>query len=132
MADILNLLGRINENGGLLVPNEVIRDFCRKHPGARVLLKMTALSKDQSAAQRGYYWGYIIPECRKALAEKGTLYKDSATDEFLRTECPLCWRDGDCLSVADFDAEDMAAYIEWIKQYAAENLNVFIDDPYTI
>ena len=132
VAETINLLGRINEEGGLLVPNEVLRDFCRKHPKSRVLLKITALSKDQTAAQRGYYWGYIIPECRKALAEKGTLFTDAQADELLRSQCPICWNEGELQTVADFDAEDMASFIEWVKQFAAENLSVFIDDPYNL
>lgn len=129
MASVLNVSGRINDKGGMLLPMELIRDFCRGNAGARIIVKITALAKDVTARQRGYYWGYVVPELRKGFAEKGTLMTDAETDDYIRSLCPICWREGENLTVAQLDCEEMTQFLDWLKQYAAENLSVFVEDP---
>jgi hypothetical protein len=107
---------------------ELLRDFCRRFPGRRVLVRLIALSKEQTAAQRGYYYGYILPEINAARAEQGTVETEAETDAFLRGECPLCWRDGECQTVVELDSEDMSKFIDWLKWYAAENFQVYVED----
>lgn len=129
MDSVLNLSGIINQQGGLLLPMEQVNDFCRKYPGSRVLLRIEAIGAATSAAQRRYYFGYVVPEIRAALAEQGTILSDEETDEFLRGECALCYREGELMTVGQMPGKTFGYFLEWLKQYAAENLYVFIDDP---
>jgi len=127
MGAILNVSGLITEKG-LSLPMEIVRDFCRKNAGRRAVVRIECFDRKTSAAQRGYYYGYIVPEVRAGLAELGTLLTDEQVDGFLRTECPLCWKGGAPVSVAEMDFQQMGEFIDWIKVYAAENLSVFIED----
>lgn len=127
MAETLNLSGRISDKG-LHLPMEVLRDFCRRFTGRRAVVRIIALSREVTAAQRGYYYGYILPEINAARAKQGTIESELETDAFLRGECPICWRDGECRKPLEMDAEDMSNFIDWLQQYAAENFQVYIED----
>lgn len=127
MDRTLNISGIVTEKG-LSLPMEVVREFCRHNVGRRVVVKIEIFDRGTTAAQRGYYFGYIVPEVRAGLAELGTLLTDEQVDGFLRTECPICHKDGDVLGFGDLPLWKAGQFIDWIKMYAAENLGVFIED----
>ena len=133
MASSISETGRVGSDGKLHLPMERLSQFFRQHKGERILLKVEVLTKGTSEAMRGYYWNYIIPTIRKALYETGERMSEMATEKFLR-ELPdsVCWKDGECRQFGDMPKSDQIEFIEFLRQYASENLYVFIEDPKTL
>lgn len=133
MASSITETGRVSAEGKLHLPMERLSQFFARHKGEKVLIKIDILTKGTSEAMRGYYWNYIIPTIRKAFYDTGNRMSISETDEFLR-ELPksVCWKDDECRSFRDLTKDEQIEFIEFLRQYAAENLYVFIEDPKTL
>lgn len=124
-SSLLTEAGRIDTGGKLLIPMERIEEFCREHPGERVLFRLEALGKVPSRALRGYYFGYILPCIRQGYARLGELYTKDQLHRLLWDSYPGERPDG----MHEATQAQVSEYIEWLKQFAAENLGVYIDDP---
>lgn len=136
--DKISECGRISDTGQLLLPMERLAQEFVKHKGQRVVLKIEFATPGSSAAQLSYYYNYVVPTIVLALYEQGTRKSEKAVDKWLLEQYP-----GDKSDYAmgiDFEVEEgrqmthpqMSDYLEWLKQFAAENLSVYIDDPRTI
>lgn len=127
--------GMIDERGNLLLPMDRVNAFLRANAGTRAIVTFRAVHPGTTAAQRAYYFSYVIPTIRRALLATGERKTERETDEWLRRECASVFdasETGDPRSVRDLSAEEMADYLEWLKQFAAENLSVYIEDPKAI
>ena len=96
----------------------------------RAIVKIEALERHSSSAMFGYYFGYILPTLRQAYYEIG----ERVTERELNT---LLWCAFPGFHNPDQDIREapisqVADFIEWLKQFAAENLNCYIEDPMTI
>lgn len=133
MQNEIKTLVTVTDKGRLLAPMDLLNCFCGEHKGERLLLSLSVLGNNVSEAQRGYYYGYIVPEIRAGFLELGTCYTPGQVDELLRRECPLMYGDsGEPLGLSDLKGDGMTKFLDWCKQYAAENLCIFIDDPNTL
>lgn len=120
--------GRIQENGSLKVPPERLREFFAQHKGAKVLVRIEAIGESMTSAQWGYYYGYIVPTIRQALYSLGERKTDAEVDEWLVAHYPFT----DQAKASDIKKEMLTDFLEWLKEFAAENLGVFIEDPKTL
>lgn len=111
--------GRIDVNGNLLLPMDRLHEEFRKRKGMRVVATFEFAQPHTTESQRGYYRGYVLPTIQAALRKQGTLLSIAEVDASLREWCPF--------EVAG--KEDMSDFLEWLKQYAAENIHVYIEDP---
>lgn len=112
--------GRVSQDGGVKLPMDRVRQELRKSAGKRVLVTFVVM-EEPSEAMLGYYYGYILPTVRKALYELGEIYTDDETSDFLSSAYGSDeWK---------HDKDEMRKYIEFLQQYAAENLDVYIHDP---
>lgn len=112
--------GRVSQDGGVKLPMDRVRQELRKSAGKRVLVTFVVM-EEPSEAMLAYYWGYILPTCRKALYELGEIYTDEETSDFLSSAFGSDeWK---------HDKDEMRKYIAFLQQYAAENLDVYIHDP---
>lgn len=131
------IVGKITPTGELNAPWQVLEDFCSMHKGRGVILRAEILSKEPSEKTKAYYFGYIVPEVQEAVAQVyGERFTKSQTDEWLRKQCPLFieetrengkWR----ARIKEFEELDPAEAneaIEWVFQFAGENLNLILDD----
>lgn len=121
--------GVIGTDGKLRLPMDRVNAFCAANKGRRVVVRFEAAAPGSSAALLGYYYGYVVPTARDAFKELGILKTEDQTDRFLVFEYP-----GDITkeTAREFDQREMLDFLEWLKQYAAENLYVYIEDPKTI
>lgn len=127
--------GVIGTDGKLRLPMDRINAFCSANKGRRVVVRFEAAAPGSSAALLGYYYNYVVPSIVSALREQGTRKSDDATDRFLIEQYPgdFGLEPGVYVSVArQLDQRQMLDFLEWLKQYAAENLYVYIEDPKTI
>lgn len=101
--------------------------------GKRVIVRFEAAEHGSTEAQLAYYFNYIVPTIQKALYETGEPKTERQTDEWLRSQCAVCtsgW--GDLMDARQMSKTDFSIYLDWLKQFAAENLDVYIEDPKTL
>lgn len=131
--DKISESGVITVNGQLRMPMDRLNAFFQKHKGERVVVKFEAAVPGSSAAQLAYYYNYIIPTVQMALYETGERKTEKQVDLWLRQKCGSCYNDyGGLLEARQMSKNDFADFFEWLKQFAAENLYVYIEDPKTI
>lgn len=123
--------GLIGTDGRLRLPMDRINQFMATKKGMRVIATFEVSAPDSTKAQQSYFYRYILPTIQQALKETGERYSEKQTEFYLFTYCPEEFRmlDGTLIaSGRDLSKTQMSEFIDWIKQYAAENLNVYIED----
>lgn len=133
--DKISESGIIGPDGRFRLPMDRLNQFFADHKGKRVIVQFQAVEPKSSAAQQAYYYNYIVPTIQQALKEKGIRKREDATDRFLISQYPEELTAGPGMYIScgrQLSQAQMYDFIEWLKQYAAENLSVYIDDPRTI
>lgn len=113
----------------MLIPMDRVNEFCQQNKGNRIVVRFEAAQPGTSEAQLAYYFNYILPTIRAAMWETGERMTEKQTDLFLRQQCGSCYNDyGGLLEARQMKRGDFSDFIDWLKQYAAENLSVYIED----
>lgn len=131
-----HLWGRISPSGELMLNQGTLGDFLRIHSGKNCIVRIDIIYPAVSDKQKKYYWDYVCKEVRNALAKLGETLTIADTDAYLRANYPFCW-DEDYTSkprkrLRTFDELNTAEcndFFEHIYQFAAENLDLTLDDP---
>lgn len=129
--------GVIGADGKLRLPMDRLNAFFAAHKGQRVIVRFEAAAPGSTELQLAYYYNYVVPTIQHAFYEQGTRMTETGVDRWLIRNYPNI---GDLYNP---DAEpkvigrqltktEMADFLEWLKQYAAENLFVYIEDPKTL
>ena len=133
MPNAISEAGQIRTDGKLLLPMDRINEFCKANKGKRVVIRLEAAEPGSTEAQLAYYFNYIVPSVQSALIEVGERKTERQVDQWLREQCAVCWSGwGDLLDARQMSKTDFSAFLEWLKQFAAENLFVYIEDPKTL
>lgn len=115
--------GIIDKSGKLMMPKDRLHDFCQRNKGRRVVITFESVEPGTSAAMLAYLYSYILPTVRDAFEALGVRYTPQSLEEFLTEEyCGTPCRAG------DMSQGWVSGFIDWLKQYAAENLYVYIED----
>ena len=125
--------GIIGTDGKLRMPMDRLNAFFAANKGQRVVVQFEAAEPGTSEAQLAYYYNYIVPAIQTALLDVGERKTERQTDIWLREQCVHCtsgW--GDLMEAREMNQSDFSLFLEWLKQFAAENLFVYIEDPKTI
>lgn len=132
-AEKISESGIVGTDGRLRMPMDRLNAFFAEHKGERVVVRFEAAAPGSTAAQLAYYFNYIIPTIQTALWETGERKTERQTDVWLREQCAVCtsgW--GDLMEAGQMSKTDFSEFLEWLKQFAAENLSVYIEEPRTI
>jgi hypothetical protein len=121
--------GIIGMDGQLRIPMDRLKMFFSDHKGLRVIMRIEAVEPGSSEALLGYYNNYIVPTIRAAMWETGERMSDEKTESWLREQCPFV---GFTEEPRTMSQKRLLDYIEWLKQFAAEHLQVYIEEPRTI
>ena len=125
--------GLIGTDGRLRMPMDRLNEWFAQHKGERVVIRFEAAAPGSSELQLAYYFNYIVPTIQTALLETGERKTERQVDLWLRNQCWSCY---DCvgglLEAREMSKPDFSEFLEWLKQFAAENLYVYIEDPRTI
>lgn len=148
MASKITETGVLSFGGALRMPMDRINEFFSQHKGQRVIATFEAVPKGTTAAMVAYYRAYVLPTVQAALWELGERKSEKAVDEWLRQQCPSIFetfippteeqaKQGylgctETKGIQDLSVSEMSDFLDWLKQYAAENLYVYIEDPRTI
>ena len=133
-TDKISESGIITDNGQLRLPMDRLNAFFASNKGKRVVVRFEAATPGSTALQQAYYYNYVIPCVVEALREQGTRKSEDATDRWLISQYPGGFRyDGAEQHVArQLTTTQMSDFLDWLKQFAAENLYVYIEDPKTL
>lgn len=123
--DKISESGVITVNGQLRMPMDRLNAFFRRHKGERVVVQFEAAVPGSSAAQLAYYYNYILPTIQTALRETGERKSEDQIDRWLLGIYP---QDTGAALSCQLSQTQMSDYLDWLKQYAAENLYVYIED----
>lgn len=125
--------GIITDNGQLRLPMDRLNAFLAANKGKRVVVRFEAAEPGSTELQLAYYFNYIVPTIQTALWETGDRRTEKQVDLWLRQQCASCYNDyGGLLEARQISKPDFSDFIEWLKQFAAENLYVYIEDPRTL
>lgn len=137
-----SLTGTINNKGRLLMYMDEINSFFALHKGCRVIANFHIASKGSSAALKGYYFNCVVPSFKSAFWENGERLTDEQTEKRLREMSPIMYEQNADLdtgkyntrikSVAELSNAELVEHIETLKQIAAEDFSIYIEDPKTI
>ena len=135
--DILSESGIITDNGQLRLPMDRLNAFFAANKGKRVVVRFEADTPGSTALQQAYYYNYVVPTIKAALYEKGERFTESGVDRWIINNYPLSkdlfTEDGNPKVVGkQLTISEMFDLLEWLKQFAAENLYVYIEDPRTL
>ena len=138
----ISATGVVNNNGGLSLYMGEVNEFLKLHKGERVTVRFFVSPRSSSEALKGYYFNYVVPTVRRALYETGERLTEQQTEKFLREQSPvMCEQKADIETgkyathikeIAECGNAELIEHIEFIKQFAAEELNTFIENPKTI
>lgn len=132
-TDKISESGIITDNGQLRLPMDRLNAFFAANKGKRVVVRFEAAEPGSSELQLAYYFNYIVPTIQTALWENGDRRTEKQVDLWLRQQCASCYNDyGGLLEARQISKPDFSDFIEWLKQFAAENLYVYIEDPRTL
>lgn len=125
--------GLIGNDGRLRMPMDRVNAFFEAHKGERVVVRFEAATPGSSELQLAYYFNYVVPTVQTALWETGERLTEKQVDLWLRQRCGSCYNDyGGLLEARQMSKTDFSEFLEWLKQFAAENLYVYIEDPKTL
>lgn len=124
--------GMVGVDGKMRLPMDRLRQFFSEHKGERLIVHFEAVQPGTSASQYAYYFRYVLPTIRMAFYETGERLTDEDVDEMMRTQSTVCWKQGHCRTVRELNQTEMSEFLDWLKQYAAENLYVYIEDQKTL
>lgn len=131
--------GAINNKGQLQIYMGELNAFFGQWKGARVVARFTVIGSGSSEALRGYYYNYVVPTMRRAMWDAGERLTEQDTERRLRTMSPIMavehvdFETGkysiEVREIAELSNSELIEHIETIRQLAAEEFSVFIDDP---
>jgi len=128
--------GIIGIDGKFRLPMDRLNAYFAENKGKRVMVRFETAEPGTSAALLGYYYNYVVPTIRTALYETGERLTEDQTDAFLLSNYPgdtdRADNNGGALYGRQLNQRQMLDFLDWLKQYAAENLYVYIEDPKSI
>lgn len=116
--------------------------FLAEHKGERIVARFFVSPVGSSDALKGYYFNYVVPMVRDGLKNTGDRKTEMQTELYLRQISMVCWEENINIDTGEYNERlreirelsnsELLEHIEIIRQFAAESLSVFIDDPKTI
>ena len=137
-ADKISESGLIGKDGKLRLPMDRLNAWFASHPGERITVRFEAAPQHSTAAQTAYFYNYIVPTVANAFYEQGTRMSEKNVDKWLVSQYPGDKTEqvlgiGEPITEArEFDKNQMSDFIDWIKQFAAEELSVYVEDSKTL
>lgn len=131
--------GTITSNGNLSMYMGELNSFFKMWKGYRVIARFIVASPGSSEALKGYYFNYIVPTMRAGYSDMGERYTEEQTEMKLREMSPIMYNQvadintgkysTEIRNISDLSNPELIEHIDTIKQIAAENFGIFIEDP---
>lgn len=131
--------GNIGNDGKLRMYFGELNQFFAMHKGSRIIARFTVASPGSSEALKGYYFNYVVPTFRTGIWEAGERLTDEQTERRLRELSPVMYEQIPNIETGEYETRlrkiselsnaELIEHIEHLKQIAAEEYSIFIDDP---
>lgn len=138
----ISATGIVNQHGQLAMFMGEVNAFFNQHRGERIVARFSVAPVGSSEALKGYYFHYVVPTIRKGLWETGERKTEEQTERYLRELSPVCYEESvepetgeynqRLRTVPELSNAELIEHIETLRQFAAEELNIFVDDPKTL
>ena len=132
------LVGRINAEGDLIAPMQLLQDFCNLNRERSVIIRVEVQPQEAGEKIRNYVFGYVIPEMQRILHDNGEDYTRAQTFEYLKSICPV-FLDEEYLGNGEWkqrkkeweelDKAEVVEFVAWVQRLAAIEFNQIIQDP---
>lgn len=132
------LVGRINAEGDLIAPMQLLQDFCNLNRERGVIIRVEVQPQEAGEKIRNYVFGYVIPEMQRILHDNGEDYTRAQTFEYLKSICPV-FLDEEYLGNGkwkqrkkeweELDKAEVVEFVAWVQRLAAIEFNQIIQDP---
>ena len=132
------LVGRINAEGDLIAPMQLLQDFCNLNKERSVIIRVDVQPQEAGEKIRNYVFGYVIPEMQRILHDNGEDYTRAQTFEYLKSICPV-FLDEEYLGNGkwkqrkkeweELDKAEVVEFVAWVQRLAAIEFNQIIQDP---
>ena len=132
------LVGRINAEGDLIAPMQLLQDFCNLNRERSVIIRVEVQPQEAGEKIRNYVFGYVIPEMQRILHDNGDDYTRAQTFEYLKSICPV-FLDEEYLGNGkwkqrkkeweELDKAEVVEFVAWVQRLAAIEVNQIIQDP---
>ena len=132
------LVGRINAEGDLIAPMQLLQDFCNLNRERSVIIRVEVQPQEAGERIRNYVFGYVIPEMQRILHDNGEDYTKAQTFEYLKSICPV-FLDEEYLGNGkwkqrkkeweELDKAEVVEFVAWVQRLAAIEFNQIIQDP---
>lgn len=119
-----------------------LNSFFKEWKGARIVARFSVASPGSSEALKGYYFNYVVPTFKQAIWDSGERKTEEQTERFLRELSPVMYEQTPDVETGQYETRlreirelsnaELIEHIDTLKQIAAEEYSVFIDDPRTI
>lgn len=133
-----SVYAKINDEGRLMTPPD-LREFLTMWKNNRVMVRFEILPDTPSEALKGYYFHYVVPTMKTALWESGERKNEQDTDKWLREMSSITnkteWNNGwqsRLKEINELSNAELSEHIEHIRQMAAEEFSIYIEEPQTI
>ena len=132
------LVGRINAEGDLIAPMQLLQDFCNLNRERSVIIRVEVQPQEAGEKIRNYVFGYVTPEMQRILHDNGEDYTRAQTFEYLKSICPV-FLDEEYLGNGkwkqrkkeweELDKAEVVEFVAWVQRLAAIEFNQIIQDP---
>lgn len=130
-------IGEIDKNGNLRIPNDFSL-FIKDNPGSRVVITIHCYDKRSVNAIRGYYFKVVLPQIVQGFYNTGVRITEKTVHEKLQ-EMSVAWKkpvmhdtngiiEEEIKEPNEMKPYDWVEFIEEVKQFASENLHIYIED----
>lgn len=131
--------GTINNNGGLAMYMGELNEFFKGWKGSRIIARFIVASPGSSEALKGYYFNYVVPTFKHAIWEAGERLTEEQTERRLREFSPIMYEQTPNIdtgkyetrlrTIAELSNAELIEHIEFLKQLASEEYDLYIADP---
>jgi NurA-like 5'-3' nuclease len=138
----ITVTGTIDNNGNLRMYMDELKQFFRMHKGCRVIAKFMIESQGSSEALKGYYYNCVVPSFQEGMWDAGERLTEEDAEIKMRELSPIMLEQEfneetgkyttRLREVSELSNAELVEYIDHLKQIAAEEYSIYIEDPQSI
>jgi NurA-like 5'-3' nuclease len=138
----ITVTGTIDNNGNLRMYMDELKQFFKMHKGCRVIAKFMVESLGSSEALKGYYYNCVVPSFQEGMWDAGERLTEEDAEIKMRELSPIMLEQEfneetgkyttRLREISELSNAELVEYIDNLKQIAAEEYSIYIEDPQSI
>jgi NurA-like 5'-3' nuclease len=138
----ITVTGTIDNNGNLRMYMDELKQFFKMHKGCRVIAKFMIESQGSSEALKGYYYNCVVPSFQEGMWDAGERLTEEDAEIKMRELSPIMLEQEfneetgkyttRLREISELSNAELVEYIDHLKQIAAEEYSIYIEDPQSI